>query len=156
MRCLVLVFSALVVAPPVAAQDFQKGYEATRRGDFATALREWRPLAERGDVRAQINLAHLYDNGLGVRRDFAEAAKWFRAAAEQGEVQAQYNLGSLYQQGWGVRRDYVQAHLWFSLASALGDGVAGTARDAAEDKMTPAQITEAEQLAREWLERHAK
>ena len=43
--------------------DFQKGYTAYQTGDYATALREWRPLAEQGNANAQYNLgiisAHL-------------------------------------------------------------------------------------------------
>ena len=32
--------------------DFQKGLTAAQSGDFATALREWTPLAEQGNARA--------------------------------------------------------------------------------------------------------
>ena len=31
-----------------ASADFQKGLTAYKSGDFATALREWKPLAEQG------------------------------------------------------------------------------------------------------------
>ena len=37
------------------SQDFQVGMDAARKGDYATALREWTPLAEQGNVRAQSN-----------------------------------------------------------------------------------------------------
>ena len=47
----------------VYAQDYGKGVEAYEKGDFATALREWRPLAEQGDAMAQYNLGVMYDNG---------------------------------------------------------------------------------------------
>ena len=36
--------------------DFQKGLTAYDRGDYATALREWTPLAEQGDARAQFQI----------------------------------------------------------------------------------------------------
>ena len=36
--------------------DFQKGLIAYQSGDFATALREWTPLAEQGDALAQFSL----------------------------------------------------------------------------------------------------
>ena len=36
-----------------ASADFQKGLTAAQSGDFATALREWKPLAEQGDAYAQ-------------------------------------------------------------------------------------------------------
>jgi len=36
--------------------DLQKGLTAYQNGDYATALREWTPLAEQGDADAQFNL----------------------------------------------------------------------------------------------------
>ena len=33
----------------VTAHDFNKGLEAAQAGDFATALKEWKPLAEQGN-----------------------------------------------------------------------------------------------------------
>ena len=33
-----------------ASDDLQKGAAAFLSGDYATALREWRPLAEQGDA----------------------------------------------------------------------------------------------------------
>ena len=50
--------------------DFQKGLAAVQRGDFATALREWTPLAEQGYATAQYNLGVMYDNGEGVPQDY--------------------------------------------------------------------------------------
>ena len=40
-----------------ASADFQKGLTAYKSGDYATALREWTPLAEQGDSAARSNLA---------------------------------------------------------------------------------------------------
>ena len=50
---------------PVAAQDYQKGYDAYQACDYATALQEWRPLAEQGNATAQFNLGFMYYNGKG-------------------------------------------------------------------------------------------
>ena len=36
-----------------ASADYQKGWTAANSGDFATALREWTPLAKQGDADAQ-------------------------------------------------------------------------------------------------------
>ena len=73
--------------PVVGFADYQAGFEAAARGDYATALRELRPLAEQGDARAQYGLGIMYDKGRGVTQDHAEALKWIRLAAEQaGEV----------------------------------------------------------------------
>ena len=77
------------------AQDLSKGLEAYNSGDFATALKEWKPLAEQGDATSQFILALMYANGDGVTQDYATAEKWFRKAAEQGLAEAQVNLDLL-------------------------------------------------------------
>ena len=46
----------LVVGTPAFSADFQKGLTAAQSGDFATALREWTPLAKQVDADAQIML----------------------------------------------------------------------------------------------------
>ena len=47
-------------------------------------------------------------------------------------------------------QDYVQAHMWFNLAAAKGNADAIKNRDIVTAKMTPAQISEAQKLARGW------
>jgi TPR repeat protein len=102
------------------AADFQKGFEAAQRGDFATALREWRPLAEQGNADAQFNLGVMYRKGKGVIQDYKEAAKWYRLAAEQGFADAQFNLGVMYDYVEGFTQDYKEAVKWYRLAAKQG------------------------------------
>lgn len=106
------------------AQDFQKGLEAAQAGDFATALQEFRPLAEQGNAGAQYNVGLMYYNGWGVPQDYKEAAKWYRKAAEQGHADAQYNLGVTYVNGLGVPQDYKIAASWYRKAAEQGDAFA--------------------------------
>ena len=40
--------------------------EAYDKGDYETALKEWRPLAEQGNAKAQFNLRFMYRNGKGI------------------------------------------------------------------------------------------
>jgi hypothetical protein len=56
----------------------------------------------------------------------------------------------MYANGHGVPQDYVTAHMWFSLSAAQDDGDAAKNRDVIAQRMTPAQIAEAQKLAREW------
>ena len=77
---------------------------AYESGDYATALREWKPLAKQGDARAQYNLGLMYNERKGVPQDYKTAVKWYRLAAEQGNADAQYNLGLMYDKGQGVPR----------------------------------------------------
>jgi uncharacterized protein len=93
-----------------------------------------------------------------VPQDYAEAAKWYRKAAEQGNASAQAALGGMYANGDGVPQDYVKAHKWFNLAASRLTKAAEqkvrhetvSNRDNVAARMTPAQISEAQKLAREW------
>ena len=111
-------------AGEVWSADFQKGVAAAQRGDFATALREWKPLAEQGHAVAQYNLGLMYDNGDGVPHDYKTAGKWYRLAAEQGYASAQKILGWMYRNGLGVPKDDKTAVKWWALAADQGDAVA--------------------------------
>ena len=95
----------MMLAAPISAQDFQKGLEAAQSGDFETALKEWKPLAEGGDSVAQYNLGVMYDEGEGVPHDDKETLRLYTLAAEQGYVNAQYNLALMYEHGEGVPQD---------------------------------------------------
>ncbi len=77
--------------------------------------------------------------------------QWFRKAAEQGIAGAQSELGAFYANGHGVPQDYIQAHLWFNLAAAQGDKMATKNRDLVAKLIAPAQVAEAQRLAREWM-----
>ena len=97
----------------------------------------------------------MYALGEEVPQDDAEAAKWYRLAAEQGDAFAQLELGIMYADGEGVAQDYVLSHMWFSLAAAhlpadVIQETAATQRYIIETSMTPAQVAEAQRLAREW------
>ena len=99
------------------AQNFFKGMEAYNRGDFAAALREWRPLAEQGDAGAQGMLGLMYDYGRGVIEDDKEAVRWYRMSAEQGNTDAQFRLGWMYYDGAGVVQDKVYAYMWVNIVA---------------------------------------
>ena len=87
-----MAVSVIVLAGSVARADFESGWYAYQQGNFGGALKEWRPLAESGDPRAQFNLGAMYDEGKGVAADPVEAVKLWKRSAEQGFVLAQQNL----------------------------------------------------------------
>ncbi len=155
LRTAVALVLALALPAPVLAADFQAGSEAYIRGDYAAALKEWKPLAEQGQIAAQIALGFMYGFGRGITQDHALAAKWYEAAAVQGHVHAQLLIAIMYQDGRGITQDYVLAHMWFNLAVARllpGEDrdMAVSNRDQIEKLMTPEQIAEAQRVAREW------
>ena len=116
----VVLALALLVASPVMAQDLRTPREAYNRGDYATALREWRPLAEQGNMTAQSFIGMMYLNGNGVPQDYAEAVKWSRKAAAHGDIPAMYNLGGMYKSGLGVPQDYAKALGFYRRTAAVG------------------------------------
>lgn len=85
-------------------QQFQQGLESANKGDYQTAIKLWKPLAEQGSTSAQFNLGIMYSKGYGVKQDDAKAAKWYRKAAEQGDAEAQFSLGLIYSLGKGVKK----------------------------------------------------
>ena len=117
-RILAGVVLSLMLTGGAAAGPLEDGLAAHERGDYATALRLFRPLGE------------------------------------QGNASAQYNLGVMYALGQGVPRDNVQAYMWFDLSARYLEGVERDRmvriRDVIASDMTPAQIAEAQRLAREW------
>ena len=98
----------------------------------------------------------MYRWGFGVPMDDAEAVKWYRKAAEQGIAEYMTRLASMYLVGWGVRQDDVKAHMWHDLAAAAGDKDAPEFRDRLAWEITLADISLAQELAREWLEKHGE
>jgi TPR repeat protein len=123
-RYLTFGLLTLLISTSCAVAPLEEGRKAYERGDYATAFRLMKPLAEQGDATAQYNLGYMYRMGRGVPQDYAEAAKWFRKAAEQGEAIAQNSLGVMYEKGQGVPQDYVEAVKWYRKAAEQGEATA--------------------------------
>jgi len=143
---------ASALSSPSWAQDFDAGLDKFSQIDYAGALKEWQPLAEQGDAKAQYYLGLLYAYGLG---DQVKAAQWYRKASEQGHADAQYTLGEMYAFGHGVQEDRVEqlklyhkaaeqghAQAQVRLGSLYHHGARGAKRDTAQ--------------ARKWLSLAAK
>ena len=136
---------------PLCAQDLQKGLDAYEVGDYTNAIKEWRPLADQGDVQAQYHLGQMYKYGKGVPQGYADAVKWYGLAAEQGNVLSQLSLGRFYQFGEGVIQDNVMAHMWYNLAAAGGSRWGITSRDKIAKEMTSEDISKAQGMASECM-----
>ncbi len=145
----VLLLFLLVRLSPVYA-GLEEGVAAYKRGDYKTAIKELKPVAEQGDSLAQFNLGLMYYNGRGVTKDYTEAFKWYKKAAEQGSAEAQFTLGLRFIEGQSVPRDYVMAYMWNDMVAAQGNVYAIGLRDILENQMTHEQILEAQRLSREF------
>ena len=101
--------------------NYQRGLDAYDNGNFATALREWRPLAEQGIADAQFYLGQMYVKGEGVPQNDKTAIKWYRLAAKQGLASARFSLGVMYEKGKEVPQHYKTAVKWYRLAAERGN-----------------------------------
>jgi len=86
-----LVAAVVLNAGAAYADSFEDGLAAAKRGDIATALSLWRPLADKGHADAQSNLGAMYYNGQGVAKDYVRALMWWNVAAARGYADAARN-----------------------------------------------------------------
>lgn len=104
----------------LTAQDYDAGVQAAKSGNYAEAMTQWLPLAEGGNVQAQLGLATIYLKGLGVEKDYANAAQWYSKAAQLGDESAQYALGMMFANGMGIAKNDAQALALLQMAAKQG------------------------------------
>ncbi|MFQ5534680.1 MAG: tetratricopeptide repeat protein [Sphingomonadales bacterium] len=134
--------------------DWQAGQDAADRGNFQTAINEWRTAAETGDARSQFSLGLAYQLGDGVGRDFVAAQKYYLMAAQQGHAGAQVALGNLCLMGLGMEKDKVLAYMWFSIAATADHGMATRKLEKMAGYMSAEEIAQAQLLEQSWRETH--
>ena len=122
--------------------------------DYKQAIKWYTLAAIQGSRTAQGILGFMYSNGQGVIQDYKQSFKWYTLAAEQVNNSAQFSLGGVYALGKGVPQNYVMAHMWSNIAAFNGEST--ELRDYLTEIMTPPQIDQAQQKAREWLKKHGK
>ncbi len=84
------------------------------------AVRAVQLAAVRGSVDAQLVLAVMYSEGIGVRADYARALRWFEAAAHQGSPAAQFAVSTYFSLGAeGIADQDKAAAVAARLASAV-------------------------------------
>jgi TPR repeat protein len=135
VACVTLSLSVWRAHAGSSDDEFGRGLSAFNTGDYATALRLWRPLAEREEPRSEAGIGFMYHRGLGLGVDDREAAVWLRRAAEHGQAEGQLMLGILFYYGRGVTQSFVRAYAWCELAEISGNADATLCRDAALESM---------------------
>ena len=146
LACVLLLFAPLVVC---AQNEYTAGMDAYKRGDYATALEHWRPLAEAGSREAQFNLGLMYATARGVDADIAQAVDWYDRAARQGFDRAQYNLAKLHAEDGGPSEDPLLAYVWFKLAGLQKYSDARKQRKRVAKRLTPHEIAQADLMAKQ-------
>ena len=116
-RYLAAVAWLIALGAPLSAQSVAAGADAWAKGDYDTAVENWRPLAEKGDPDAQFNLGQAYRWGRGVTANLSAAQTWYERAAGSGQMDAQVILGlMLFQNG-----DHAAGLRWLKAASEKGE-----------------------------------
>ncbi len=124
------------------------------KGDYTEAIKWYRKAAKQGDLDSMYNLGVIYTV---PRRNLVKAVKWYRKAADRGYVPAQHGLGERYYYGsGGVSKDLVKAHALFNIADMQGYKYGAKRRDKITKKITPEELSEAQQLAGECSEKNYK
>jgi protein-disulfide isomerase len=119
-RSLVLsVLTFLIVSVVAARADLHAGRQAFEKGDYATALKELRPLADKGNPQAQMLLGKMYLSGRGVPRNVNQALQWLTPAAEHGNREAQFLLGTTCLMN-KPHKDTAQGLKWMRLSAEQG------------------------------------
>jgi len=131
------------------AQAYDRGRDVPQ--DKTEAVRWYQLAAKQGDAFSQFYLGNKYREGAGVPKNEKEAVRWWYSAAAQGFAPAQNSLGqALATGGKGVPQDKIQAYLWLTLSARQGDQEAEQQRAALSKQLTPAQLTKAKRLIKEW------
>ena len=120
----IIVFILICFNNASIANDFDTALAAANKGDYETARRLWKPLAEHGDVLAEYNIGYMNYNGHGGAKNYKEALKWYTLSALHGNNVARYALGVIYESGDIVEKDYKLAAAWYQLAANEGYGKA--------------------------------
>jgi hypothetical protein len=123
----------------------------------AEARRWFQCAAEQGDLEAQLRLGLLSSAGRQeTAQDVREKLKWIGRAADGGHATAQLIMGISCRTGRDMPQNLVEAYKWLSLAASRepADQNRTTAIhecEATAAQMTPAQLAEAQRLARAWI-----
>ena len=134
-----ILIIALIMAVPVIAEPLEDAKKAYDHRDYETAVRLYKPLANKGDPEAQYSLGYMYRTGKGVLKDHVTAYMWFNIAIS--------HLSRLDDD----RRKLLESNRNFSAVQMTLDQIAKAqmlARDWKPMKEEPKQIPEIMRTAR--------
>ena len=118
------------------------------------AVKWFQKAAEQGDIDGQNELGIAYRDGRGVTRNYAEALKWFGKSAERGDTLSQLQISSMYGRGEGFPQNMVLSLMWGIIAEDSGNPWLVWNTESHRKYMNPFDISKAQALAAEWLEKH--
>jgi TPR repeat protein len=130
---------------------YEFGYGVPK--DPAEAITWFRKAADQGLAVAQGRLGEIYFAGNEAVQDFKAAREWLQKAADQKNAVAQRRLGQMEESGLGGPANVVRAYALYETAILNGDGYAVRLRDDLLKRLSPAQVTEAQALAKTMSEK---
>ena len=120
-----MIFGALLVITSlccVGLAGVQDGLTAMDRGDYAEAYKQFLPLAEKGDSKAQITIGLMYHQGQGFKQDYSKAMDWYIRAFTNMNGDAFSNIGVMYRDGLGVPKNKKMAYCLFLITHVCSRG----------------------------------
>ena len=118
LSVLLIALAFLGISALPARADY---HEALKKRDYAAALTEILPLAQRGDAEAQCYYGEMLLDGLGVAKDETQALNWILRAAYKKNARACFDAGYMYDEGKGTKAIPTSAIYWYTKAAELGD-----------------------------------
>ncbi len=100
--------------------EYGKGRSVDK--DKAEAL--YLEAAERGHIRAMVQVAGIYLNDTGKFRNETIAREWYEKAAKHGNRDALYQLGKMAEKGQGMSKDVAKALTNYQAAADKGNAKA--------------------------------
>lgn len=92
--------------------------------NYSKAISTYKELAANGNARAELRIAEMYRDGLGVAQDIDASVRWLQQSAKHGNSKAQGDLGGIYAVGKLLPRDLKKAFFLIEMAAKAGDIVA--------------------------------
>ena len=132
------LLAALLLNNSLCYADYNDGVAAYQRGDYQSAMKQWKAVAEQkttldhdfewklgrtqDSTEAQYGLALLYWQGKGTPQNYHEAEKWLLLAANSGHSDAQLKLAYLYYLiGVNGKKNPIEAQKWFEKSAQQGN-----------------------------------
>lgn len=135
------------------ASDYYDGVTAYEKGDYSTAIKKWKPLAEQGNADVQNKVGDMYESGEGTVHNYTEAVRFYELSARQGNARGMLRLAAMYQMGKGLEKDKIYAYMWYSLGiQASGNSVAEFFIEELSQKMTTKELRIAQELSQKCLD----
>ena len=118
---------------------------------LSASLTSLREKANRGDAKSQLKLAKILLKGREVPKDETEGLAWLRLAADHGLPDAQFEMGEYLATSTNNPSDYVTAYMWYAIARRNGYKHADKGVRELAAKLSPEQLSDAENRAQHWV-----